>query len=132
MASKDELRQDNDNMNSLKEQLSGVAYDLSQAAGNIDTFNSTLQKNYTIDENGNKSYYRANNLKNNITGDVNYINNVIIPGIDSRIQSNNAEIRRIEEEEERRRREEEERQRREAEEAARKASQITFNSGGIV
>ena len=124
MASKYDLQRDNSYLESLKNDLGSVVSNLEYSSSYVNKIYTTLGSNYKVQDDDVKSIPRSKKLETNINNEVSYIKNTVIPGIDSQIEANNAEIRRIEEEE-RRQREEEERRRKEEENKKKSSSSVT-------
>lgn len=127
MASKYQLQQEIEEYEVLKSHLSKTADNLDTASQNASLIKPELSRNHTIDNNSSVIGERAENLKKDISETSNYVRNVILPAIDSKIQSNRSEIARIEEAE-RRAREEAERRAREAEERAKQEAEARKNA----
>lgn len=127
MASKYQLQQEIEEYEVLKSHLSKTADNLDTASQNASLIKPELLRNHTIDNNSSVIGERSENLKKDISETSNYVRNVILPAIDSKVQSNRNEIARIEEEE-RRAREEAERRAREAEEKAKQEAEAKKNA----
>ena len=111
MASIDSLISDNKKYETLKTQLRTTSDRLYKAIVDAGKISSTLDKNYTLNNNSVAATGQVSNLVNYLSGLREKILITVIPAIDNQIALNEAEIARIEAEEERERREAEERAR---------------------
>ena len=117
MASKSSLMAENRDLEILRANLLVVAERLYKANNDARKIMTSLDKNYSLNNNSVAAYFETEKLANRILGKRDNILSNLIPAIDREVQSNNAEIREIErrEEEERRSRERERQERMERE-----------------
>ena len=82
----------------LKTKINSIISNLSFAITNTDDLNTEIKSKYQVNDNYTPVVTRTTNLKNNIKKTSNYLNNTIIPAIDSAISDLYKEIARLKEE----------------------------------
>lgn len=117
MASIAELKKLLTDFANYKSSVSVTASYMIKSSNLLGTVSDTADNNYSINDDGSNVGEVAKSLKESCAETSNYLNNSVIPAIDSKMDEIESEIARLEEEE--RRREEEE-------EAARRASAQSF------
>lgn len=83
----------------LKSNLNYIITKLSLAIDNADNISNEIKERYLINDNYTPIVSRTIKLKNSMNDTYNYLNNKVIPAIDSAIYTLNRELTRLEQEE---------------------------------
>lgn len=94
-----DLQNDNSSLEQLKTDLTNINNKFDKAAEYLKTAQTNLANNYSLNDSANKTVARLADLEKKIRERKENISKNVIPSIDSKISSNNAEIARIEAEE---------------------------------
>ena len=98
MASKSYYQNENNTLTGLDTKLKDLVNKMKNINSDYNVLTNHINDNYYLD-NSCVAVEKINEIGSYIDGEVDYINNTVIPAIASQIQANNAEIARIEAEE---------------------------------
>ena len=97
MSSISQCKYDIERYRTLKNNVNSIIYQLSISIGNVDHCTNEIRNKYIVNDNYTPIEARSSQLKINMESTYNFLNNQVIPAIDTAITNLNKEIASLEE-----------------------------------